>query len=57
MTSLENRTESVQLTSQVELSCQAQGQPPPKTSWYKDGQLILNHSDTLEIRETSHKLL
>ena len=51
LTSLQNRTDRIQLTSQVSLTCQAEGEPPPSTSWYKDGNLLLNHSDTLEIRQ------
>ena len=58
LSSLRNRTDRVSLTSQVILTCEAEGEPPPSTSWYKDGNLVLNHSDTLEIRQlhSSHKL-
>ena len=50
-TNLHNRTARLQLTSPVRLSCKAEGQPPPVTSWYRDGNFLLNQSDTLDIRQ------
>lgn len=53
-TNLNNGTEEVELISQVTLTCEAAGEPPPEISWYKDGSLIIHQADRLTIRQNFH---
>ena len=53
-TNLHNQTEQVELASLVTLSCEAEGEPPPEISWYKDGSLLPSETETLTIRQHFH---